>query len=46
MDVCVRALKMHQLLAYIVRNDYVAPIQQPRRILDVGCLEGSWVRVS
>ncbi|RKP23675.1 hypothetical protein SYNPS1DRAFT_24255 [Syncephalis pseudoplumigaleata] len=33
-----------QLLRYVVRRDYAAPIDNPRRILDIGSKDGTWIR--
>lgn len=32
----------HYMLRYILQSNYLAPIQQPKKILDVGCGTGRW----
>jgi SAM-dependent methyltransferase len=34
----------HYMLRYALQGNYVAPIQHPRAILDVGCGTGRWAR--
>src|SRR5579872_7331430 len=33
----------HYLLRYVLKGNYLAPIVQPARILDIGCGSGRWL---
>ncbi|RKP25815.1 S-adenosyl-L-methionine-dependent methyltransferase [Syncephalis pseudoplumigaleata] len=35
---------MHEMVHYVQRRNYIAPIDQPKKILDVGCGTGRWVK--
>jgi ubiquinone/menaquinone biosynthesis C-methylase UbiE len=36
---------MHEMVRYVQRRNYIASIDQPKKILDVGCGTGRWVKV-
>ncbi|RKP05008.1 hypothetical protein THASP1DRAFT_33169, partial [Thamnocephalis sphaerospora] len=39
-----RADLTHEMVRYVQRSNYTAPIVQPKRILDVGCGTGRWAK--
>ncbi|KAI9598149.1 hypothetical protein BDF19DRAFT_411489 [Syncephalis fuscata] len=42
-DLASRDHLVQQLLRYVIRKDYAAPITKPRRILDIGAKDGAWI---
>jgi SAM-dependent methyltransferase len=34
----------HSIIEYVLRRSYLSPVHEPRRVLDVGCGSGSWVK--
>jgi ubiquinone/menaquinone biosynthesis C-methylase UbiE len=42
----IRLDLQHYAIQHICRKRYFAPLEEPRRIIDIGCGTGTWMLVS